>query len=80
MTTFSASEARKRFYKLVDRVQETHEPVYIVGKRNSAYLVSEEDWRAVQETLYLTSIPGMRESIIQGLNTPIAETDEEPGW
>jgi len=80
MTTFSASEARKRFYKLVDKVKETHEPVYIVGKRNSAYLVSEEDWRAIQETLYLTSIPGMRESIMEGLNTPIEETDEEPGW
>jgi antitoxin YefM len=80
MTTFSASEARKRFYKLVDEVKETHEPVQIVGKRNSAILVSEEDWRAIQETLYLTSIPGMRESIQEGLNTPVEDTDEEPGW
>lgn len=80
MTTFSASEARKQFFKLVDRVKETHEPVYIVGKRNSAYLISEEDWRAVQETLYLTSIPGMRKSIQEGLSTPIEKTSEEPGW
>jgi prevent-host-death family protein len=80
MTTFSASEARKRFYKLVDEVKETHEPVQIIGKRNSAILVSEEDWRAIQETLYLTSIPGMRESIQEGLKTPIEDTDEEPGW
>jgi len=80
MTTFSASEARKRFYKLVDEVKETHEPVQIVGKRNSAILVSEEDWRAIQETLYLTSIPGMRESIQEGLKTPIEDTNEEPGW
>ena len=80
MTTFSASEARKRFYKLVDEVKETHEPVQIIGRRNSAILVSEEDWRAIQETLYLTSIPGMRESIREGLNTPIEDTDEEPGW
>jgi antitoxin YefM len=80
MTTFSASEARKRFYKLVDEVKETHEPVQIVGKRNSAILVSEEDWRAIQETLYLTSIPGMRKSIQEGLNTPVEDTDEEPGW
>jgi antitoxin YefM len=80
MTTFSASEARKRFYKLVDEVKETHEPVQIVGKRNSAILVSEEDWRAIQETLYLTSIPGMRESIQEGLKTRIEDTNEEPGW
>ena len=80
MTTFSASEARKRLYNLVDEVKETHEPVQIKGKRNSAILIAEEDWRAIQETLYLTSIPGMRESIKDGMNTPVAETDEEPGW
>lgn len=80
MTTLSASEARKRLYSLVDEVKETHEPVQIVGKRNSAVLVAEEDWRAIQETLYLTSIPGMRESIQEGLETPIEECDEEPGW
>jgi antitoxin YefM len=80
MTTFSASEARKRLYNLVDEVKETHEPVQIVGRRNTAILVSEEDWRAIQETLYLASIPGMRESIKEGLETPIAETSEEPGW
>ena len=79
MTTFSASEARKRLYNLVDEVKQTHVPVQIVGKRNSAILISEEDWRAIQETLYLTSIPGMRESIIKGLRTPIEDTDEEPG-
>jgi antitoxin YefM len=80
MTSFTASEARKNLYKLVDRVKETHEPIYITGKRNSAYLISEEDWRAVQETLYLMSIPGMRESLIEGLNTPVEDTDEDPGW
>lgn len=80
MTTFSASEARRRLYNLVDEIKETHEPVQIVGKRNSAILIAEEDWRAIQETLYLMSIPGMRESIREGLETPIEETDEEPGW
>lgn len=80
MTTLSASEARKRLYHLVDEVKETHEPVQIVGKRGSAVLVSEEDWRAIQETLYLTSIPGMRESIREGISTAIEECDEEPGW
>ena len=80
MTTLSASEARKRLYHLVDEVKETHEPVQIVGKRSSAVLVSAEDWRAIQETLYLTSIPGMRESIREGLSTAIEECDEEAGW
>jgi prevent-host-death family protein len=80
MTTLSASEARKRLYNLVDEVKETHEPVQIKGKRNSAVLVSEEDWRAIKETLYLTSIQGMRESIKDGLKTPIEECNEEPSW
>jgi antitoxin YefM len=80
MTTLSASEARKRLYNLVDEVKATHVPVQIVGKRSSAVLVSEEDWRAIEETLYLLSIPGMRESIMKGLKSPVEECDEEPGW
>ena len=80
MTTLSVSEARKRLYTLVDEVKTTHEPVLIVGKRNSAILVADEDWRAIQETLYLVSIPGMRESIQEGLACGIEECDEGPCW
>jgi antitoxin YefM len=80
MTTLSVSEARKRLYNLVDEVKETHVPVQIVGKRNSAVLVSEEDWRVIEETLYLTSIPGMRESIRKGLKTAVEKCAEEPDW
>ena len=80
MTTLSASEARKRLYNLVDEVKETHRPVQIVGKRSSAVLVSEEDWTAIEETLYLTAIPGMRESIKKGLKTPVEKCEEKPGW
>jgi len=80
MTTLSATEARKNLYSLVDGVAESHDPVQIVGKRNSAVLVSEEDWRAIQETLYLISIPGMRESIQVGMKVPAEECDEEPRW
>lgn len=80
MTTLSATEARKKLYSLLDGVAESHAPVQIVGKRNSAVLISEEDWRAIQETLYLTSIPGMRESITEGLRTPLEECDEELDW
>jgi prevent-host-death family protein len=80
MTTLTATDAKKRLYSLVDEVRESHEPIQIVGKRSSAVLVSEEDWRAIQETLYLTSIPGMRESIQEGLKTPVEECDEKlPG-
>jgi prevent-host-death family protein len=80
MTTMTATEARKNLYALVDEVSVSHEPVQIAGKRNSAVLISEEDWRSVQETLYLASVPGMRESIVEGLKTSVEECDAEPGW
>jgi antitoxin YefM len=80
MPTLTATEARKKLYTLVDDVAESHDPIQIVGKRNSAVLVSEEDWRAVQETLYLSSIPEMRESISKGLKTPVEECEEELDW
>ena len=80
MTTLSATEARKCLYSLVDDVAESHDPVQIVGKRHSAVLISEVDWRAIQETLYLTSVPGMRESIQDGIKSPIEECDEELEW
>ena len=80
MTTITATEARKRLYALLDNVAESHTPIQIAGKRNSAVLVSEDDWRAVQETLYLTSIPGMRDSIRKGLKTPVEKCDKELDW
>jgi prevent-host-death family protein len=80
MTTVTATEARKQLYKLLDDVSDSHEPVQITGKRGNAVLVGEDDWRAVQETLYLVSIPGMRESIIEGMATPPEELASEPGW
>ncbi|MEW6488386.1 MAG: type II toxin-antitoxin system Phd/YefM family antitoxin [Thermodesulfobacteriota bacterium] len=80
MTTITATEARRLLYQLLDDVSESHEPIQIAGKRNSAVLISEEDWRAIQETLYLHSVPGMRESIIEGLNTPVEACDKEVAW
>lgn len=73
MDTFSATEARSKLYRLIDETAISHKPVLITGQRNNAVLVSEEDWSAIQETLYLMSIPGMPESIIEGANTPIEE-------
>jgi antitoxin YefM len=80
MSSLTATEARKRLYTLVDDVADSHDPIQIVGKRNSAVLVSEEDWRAIQETLYLSSIPEMRESIRKGLKTPVEKCEEELDW
>ena len=70
----------KDLYRLVDQVQDTHEPIQITGKRGNAVLVGEDDWRAVQETLFLVSIPGMRESILEGMATSVDELEDEPGW
>lgn len=80
MKTLTATQARKEIYRLLDEASETHEPIQITGKRTNAVLVSEDDWRAIQETLYLSSIPGMQESIREGLWTPLDETDDELDW
>jgi antitoxin YefM len=80
MISITASEARKRLYSLLDELAESHDPIQIAGKRNSAVLVSEDDWRAIQETLYLVAISGMKDSIIEGMNTPIEQCDEKLGW
>ena len=80
MATVSTTEARKDLYRLVDQVQDTHEPIQITGKRGNAVLVSEADWQALQETLFLVSIPGMRESILEGMATPPDELEDEPAW
>jgi antitoxin YefM len=80
MTTLTATEARKRLYALLDALADSHEPIQITGKRHTAVLVSESDWRAIQETLYLNSIPGMRASIRRGLRTPVGKCHSEPGW
>ncbi|WP_258806713.1 type II toxin-antitoxin system Phd/YefM family antitoxin [Pseudidiomarina sp. CB1] len=80
MTTITATEARSNLYRLIDETAESHEPVVISGKRNNAVLVAEEDWTAIQETLYLLSIPGMRESIVEGIATATDQCDKELDW
>lgn len=80
MTTLTASAARANLYKLLDQAAASHEPVQISGKRSSAVLVSEEDWRSIQETLYLLSISGMRESIRKGLKTPVRKLAKKLNW
>lgn len=80
MKTLTASKVRANLYRLLDEVGDSHEPVQINGKRSSAILVSEDDWRAIQETLFLLSIPGMRESIRQGMSTPPEQCAEDIKW
>ncbi|MCX6563350.1 MAG: type II toxin-antitoxin system Phd/YefM family antitoxin [Candidatus Aminicenantes bacterium] len=80
MTVLKASAARARLYRLIDETAQSHEPVLISGKRRNAVLLSEEDWRSVQETLYLISIPGMRESIVEGLKTPVSKCAKKIAW
>ena len=80
MPNLSVSEARKNLYRLVDEVTESHVPILITGKRSNAVLISEEDWSSIQETLYLISIPGMKDSIQEGLSTPVEECSEELDW
>jgi prevent-host-death family protein len=80
MDTISASHARAQLYNLIDETAASHVPVTITGKRNNAVLVSAEDWSAIQETLYLLSIPGMRQSIQAARAEPLGNGDKELSW
>lgn len=80
MPTLTATQARSQLYRLIDDISTLHQPVIITGKRGNAVLVSEEDWQAVQETLYLVSVPGMRESIREGLALPVDECEQDLDW
>ena len=80
MDTIRSSEARARLYGLLDETAQSHRPLLITGRRTNAVLVAEEDWRAIQETLYLLSIPGMRKSILEGMKTPISRCAKKASW
>ena len=80
MRSLSITEARKNIYKLINQASDSHEPIQITGKHHNAVLVSEDDWRAIQETIYLLSIPRMRESIIDGIKTPLSKTFDKLNW
>jgi prevent-host-death family protein len=80
MTAITASEARANLYRLIDDAADSHQPLIISGKRSKAVLISEEDWTAIQETLFLLSVPGMRESIREGMDTPVDECDDALEW
>ena len=80
MPSLSVTEARAKLYRLIDETASSHEPIVITGKRGNAVLISEDDWRSIQETVFLLNIPGVRESIKEGLATPIEGRAEEIDW
>ena len=80
MTTLNATEARSKLYALIDEASTSHQPIVITGKRGNAVLLSEEDWNAINETIHLVSIPGMRESIREGMEADLGECDQELDW
>lgn len=80
MLTVTTSEARANLYRLIDETAESHKPIIISGKRNNAVLLSTGDWSAIQETLYLLAIPGMRDSIKTGMAEPLAKSAKELVW
>ncbi|MHB1511939.1 MAG: type II toxin-antitoxin system Phd/YefM family antitoxin [Acidiferrobacter sp.] len=80
MTAITASEARANLYQLIDETASSHQPILISGKRNKAVLISDEDWTAIQETLFLLSVPGMRESIREGVGASVDECAQDLDW
>ena len=80
MHTLTASEARANLYRLIDETAQSHEPILISAKRSSAVLLSAEDWSAIQETLFLLAVPGLRESIKAGMAEPLAKSARELKW
>ena len=80
MTSMPESKARVKLRQLMDEAADSHEPIQITGRRGNAVLISEDDWRSIQETLHLLSIPGMRESIRKGLREPLSKASKNPGW
>ncbi len=80
MTSLPVTQARSKLYQLIDEAADSHEPIQITGKRSNAVLVSEGDWRSIQETLYLISIPGMRASIRKGMAEPLNKASKNSGW
>lgn len=80
MKTITATKARNTIYKLIDETAKECKPIQITGKRSNAVLISEDDWNSIQETLYILSIPGMRESIIKGKKEPIEKCLKKLPW
>jgi len=80
MTAVSATAARSKLYRLIDQVNEESQPLTITGQRGNAVLVGEDDWQAIQETLFLASVPGLTESIRQARAEGVEAGSQELDW
>ncbi|HKM16366.1 MAG TPA: type II toxin-antitoxin system Phd/YefM family antitoxin [Marinospirillum sp.] len=80
MTILNVTEARSKLYSLIDETRQTHQPIVITGKRGNAVLLSEDDWTSINETLFLLSVPGMRESIREGMDTNLSDCETDLDW
>ncbi|MEL0005465.1 MAG: type II toxin-antitoxin system Phd/YefM family antitoxin [Opitutales bacterium] len=80
MNTVTVTKARGQLYSLIDEANSSHEPIQITGKRGNAVLISEDDWRSIQETLYLQSIPGMVKSIQEARKEGLEKGSTELDW
>ena len=80
MTIINVTKARSNLYKLIDETHQTHQPITITGKRGNAVLLSEDDWTSINESLFLLSVPEMRESIRKGIGTNLSDCDTVIDW
>lgn len=80
MTPVTVTAARTNLYKLIDQVNEESQPLTILGQRGNAVLVGEQDWLAIQETLFLESVPGLADSIRQARVEGLAAASSELDW
>ena len=80
MTSLPETQARTKLRQLMAETADSHEPIQITGRQGNAVLISEDDWRSIQETLHLMAIPGMRDSIRKGMREPLSKASKKPGW
>ena len=80
MTTMTATQARANLFKLLDLAAHSHEPIQITGRRQNSVLISEDDFRAMQETLHLLSVPGLKKSLLKAKNAPLKSYSKKRPW
>ena len=80
MNTINVTNARKNLYKIIKSINDSHEPIHVSGKNGSVVMIAEEDWKAIEETLFLTSDPKLRKSIIDGMNESIENCSTKLDW
>ena len=82
MTTTTITNFRKNIFSLVETAIRYNEPIHITSKSGNAVILSEDEYRGLIETVHLTSIPGMKDKLLQGANTPLSDTiyEDEVNW